>query len=248
EGNPTRASRSVLEQLYTTGELVIHHKEKTRKFYDLAERRLPLSLLEQKDPFPDDFEHIKWRILRRISAVGLLWERNSPAFLGISNLNTEKRKEAFDQLRQEEKITVVEIEGIRYPFYICQQDRKLLEAAKEEGKSSRLEFLAPLDPMLWDRDLIKAVFGFDYSWEIYIPKEKRRYGYYVLPILYGQRFIGRMEPILKDGKLEVKGFWLEKGVRKSKKLNRALNARLKRFAKFNGVVYEDEDLMEKVKR
>ncbi|MBR6260378.1 MAG: winged helix DNA-binding domain-containing protein, partial [Erysipelotrichaceae bacterium] len=115
-------------------------------------------------------------------------------------------------------------------------------------KSSRVEFLAPLDPMLWDRDLIKAVFGFDYSWEIYIPKEKRRYGYYVLPILYGQRFIGRMEPILKDGKLEVKGFWLEKGVRKSKKLNRALNARLKRFAKFNGVVYEDEDLMEKVKR
>ena len=248
EGNPTRASRSVLEQLYTTGELVIHHKEKTRKFYDLAERRLPLSLLEQKDPLPDDFEHIKWRILRRISAVGLLWERNSPAFLGISNLNTEKRKEAFDQLCQEEKITVVEIEGIRYPFYICQQDRKLLEAAKEEGKSSRLEFLAPLDPMLWDRDLIKAVFGFDYSWEIYIPKDKRRYGYYVLPILYGQRFIGRMEPILKDGKLEVKGFWLEKGVRKSKKLNRALNARLKRFAKFNGVVYEDEDLMEKVKR
>ena len=248
EGNPTRASRSVLEQLYTTGELVIHHKEKTRKFYDLAERRLPLSLLEQKDPLPDDFEHIKWRILRRISAVGLLWERNSPAFLGIPNLNTEKRKEAFDQLCQEEKITVVEIEGIRYPFYICQQDRKLLEAAKEEGKSSRLEFLAPLDPMLWDRDLIKAVFGFDYSWEIYIPKEKRRYGYYVLPVLYGQRFIGRMEPILKDGRLEVKGLWLEKGVRKSKKLNRALNARLKRFAKFNGVVYEDEDLMEKVKR
>ena len=59
EGNPTRASRSVLEQLYTTGELVIHHKEKTRKFYDLAERRLPLSLLEQSDPLPDDFEHIK---------------------------------------------------------------------------------------------------------------------------------------------------------------------------------------------
>jgi uncharacterized protein YcaQ len=57
-----------------------------------------------------------------------------------------------------------------------------------------------------------------------------------------------MEPILKGGKLEVKGLWLEKGVRKSKKLNRALNARLKRFAKFNGVVYEDEDLMEKVKR
>lgn len=240
EGKLVKASRSVLEQLYTTGELVIHHKEGNRKYYDLAARHLPEELLREKDPCIDEMEHIKWRILRRIGAVGLLWNRNSPAFLGIREMDKEKRNEAFEQLEEEGRIIEVRISGIRYSLYVLRDDLELLQEAKNDVSSRRLEFLAPLDPFLWDRDLIKAVFDFDYSWEIYLPKEKRKYGYYVLPVLYGDRFIGRIEPVLKDGRLIVKGFWPEKGVRRTKKLQKALERTLKNFARFNDVILDAE--------
>ena len=102
-GKPVKASRSVLEQLYTTGELVIHHKEGTRKYYDLSERHIPKEILYADDPLPDDFEHAKWRILRRIGATGLLWNKNSSAFLGI-RLDTNIRNKVFETLLAEEKI------------------------------------------------------------------------------------------------------------------------------------------------
>ena len=80
-GEKANAARSVLEQLYSDGELVIHHKQGTRKFYDLARNHIPAELLDAPDPLPDDFAHLKWRLLRRISAVGLLWNRPSDAWL-----------------------------------------------------------------------------------------------------------------------------------------------------------------------
>jgi len=89
--------------------------------------------------------------------------------------------------------------------------------------------------MLWDRRLIKELFEFDYKWKIYIPKEQRKYGYYVLPLLYGDRFIGRIEAI-RDNKsktLVVKKVWYEKDVRRTKKLQTAINHCMHRFAIFN---------------
>ena len=72
----------------------------------------------------------------------------------------------------------------------------------------RCEFIAPLDNLLWDRKLIGAVFDFSYKWEIYTPKQQRRYGYYVLPILYGDRFVGRIEMAYdkKQVKLDIKKY------------------------------------------
>ncbi len=227
-----KASRSVLEQLYTTGDLVIHHKEGTRKYYDLAERHLPADILQAEDPLPDEYDHIRWRVKRRIGAVGLLWNRNSDAFLGIWGLTPERREQIFSDLRAAGEIVPVSAEGIRDPLYLLKEDLPLLEEETDPG--SRCEFLAPLDPMLWDRRLIARLFDFRYSWEIYIPAEKRKYGYYVLPVLYGDRLVGRIEPVIKDGRMYVKGIWTEAGVRRTKKLEEAILRRLKRFARFNG--------------
>ncbi len=77
------AARSVLEQLYTDGVLLIHHKSGSRKFYDLADKYFSRDLLEAEDPCSDETAFIEWRIKRRIGAVGLLWNRRSDAFLGI---------------------------------------------------------------------------------------------------------------------------------------------------------------------
>ena len=240
DGGDTKASRSVLEQLYTTGELIIHHKEGSRKYYDLAERHIPEEILNREDPFYDDYDHIRWRIKRRIGAVGLLWNRNSAAFLGIWGLSTDLRNQIFYDLLNSGEIREVWVEDIRFPFYMLAEDEELLHKAVDPSlKSSRCEFLAPLDPMLWDRDLIKKIFDFSYTWEIYVPKEKRKYGYYVLPVLYGDRLVGRIEARKADGVMRVENLWLEPDIKRTKRIRQAVNRRMPGFARFNDCRYEE---------
>ena len=238
------AARSVLEQLYTDGVLLIHHKTGSRKFYDLAEKYLPAALLSAPNPCPDEASWLCWRVKRRIGAVGLLWNRNSTAFLGIS-MDTEQRNAAFDRLGKEGAILPVQVEGIRFPLYMLSEDLPLMESviSGQASLKPRLEFLAPLDPMLWDRKLIEAIWGYQYSWEIYTPVVKRKYGYYVLPMLCGDRLIGRIEPKAdrKAKTLTVQNVWLEPGVRRTKKLSGQIDRAVQRLAKFNGcVVAADE--------
>ena len=161
------AARSVLEQLYTDGVLLIHHKSGTRKYYDLAEKYLPADLLSAPDPCPDESARTAWRVRRRIGAVGLLWNRRSDAWLGI-RMDAEQRDAAFDRLEKGESITPVRVDSLRFPLYFLSGDLPLMESvlSGQAGLKPRLEFLAPLDPMMWDRKLIEAVFGYQYSWEI----------------------------------------------------------------------------------
>lgn len=232
----SQAARSVLEQLYTDGTLVIHHKNGSRKFYDLAERYLEASLLEAGQPCADDKALLCWRILRRIGAVGLLWDKNSTAFLGI-DLNAEKRGLALSSLESEGAILPVLVEGIKTPFYFRSEDEPLMQTilAGAFDSKPRMELLAPLDPMLWDKALVAALWDFRYSWEIYTPADKRKYGYYTLPVLWGENFIGRIESVAdrKTDTLRVKNIWFEPGVRRTKKLQTALDRTLRRFAEFN---------------
>ncbi len=232
----TNTARSVLEQMYSTGELVIHHKKGARKYYDLAERHVPPPILHAPEPLSDDFEHKKWRVLRRVGAVGLLWNRPSDAWLGIWSLDKNTRDRIFDELRGENKISAIAVEGQKDALYCRTEDVPLVEDVRRGVEpKARCELIAPLDPFLWDRRLIKALFGFEYTWEIYTPPDKRKYGSYVLPLLWGERFVGRVQAVREGkGQLLVKRVWYEEGVRSTKKLQRMVEGCLKRFAKFNG--------------
>lgn len=232
----TKAARSVLEHLYSTGELVIHHKNGTRKFYDLAERHIPPEILRAPDPIPDEFRHKKWRILRRIGAVGLMWNRPSDAWLNIWGLDSRERDEAFRQLAGEGKIIAVRVEGLKDILYCRSDDLPLIETVLQNDRfKPRCELIAPLDCLMWDRKLIRALFGFDYTWEIYTPAEKRKYGHYVLPLIYGDSFVGRLEAAAdkKTCTLTVKNIWFEDNVKITKKLAKAIGKCIKRFAAFN---------------
>jgi hypothetical protein len=90
--------------------------------------------------------------------------------------------------------------------------------------------------MLWDRPLIEALWDYRYSWEIYTPASKRKYGYYVLPMLWGDRFIGRVEPKIDKAAqtLAVSRIWLEPGIRETKKLSGMIDRAGERLAVFNG--------------
>ncbi len=232
----SQAARSVLEQLYTDGVLLIHHKSGSRKYYDLTDKYLSPALLAAPDPCPDEASWLAWRIKRRIGAIGLLWNRRSDAWLGI-NMDTVQREAAFNKLEAEKNILPIQIEGIRFPLYMLTEDLSLLESiiANQENYKLRLEFLAPLDPMLWDRKLIEAIWDYQYSWEIYTPAIKRKYGYYVLPMLYGDRLIGRIEPKAdkKTGTLTIQNIWFEPGIHQTRKLSASIEKAIQRLTKFN---------------
>ena len=230
------AARSVLEQLYTDGALIIYHKKGSRKYYDLAGKYLPDTILNAENPCKNEEEFTAWRVLRRIGAVGLLWDKNSTAFLGI-DIKAEKRKKILESLTLQGKICPVAVQGIKQTFYYRAEDDPLLTSIVDGSADlkPRMSFIAPLDPLMWDKSLILALWDFQYSWEIYTPAVKRKYGYYTLPILYGDRFVGRIEAVPDRNKkvLAVKGLWWEPGIRKTKKINTELEKTLNRFAKFN---------------
>ncbi len=232
----SQAARSVLEQLYTDGDLVIHHKKGSRKYYDLAQRHISEDILNADNPCKSEDDFIAWRVLRRIGAIGLLWDKNSTALLGI-NINAEKRKSILERLSSEDKVRSAFVEGFKSLFYYRSEDEELMQQVTSgtADLKPRMSFIAPLDPLMWDKAYIKALWDFQYSWEIYTPVVKRKYGYYTLPILFGDKFVGRIEaiPDRKEGVLRVKGLWWEEGIRQTKKLNAALERTLKNFAKFN---------------
>jgi uncharacterized protein YcaQ len=95
--------------------------------------------------------------------------------------------------------------------YVLRDEADLLEAPAEPPPS--VAFLSPFDPLVWDRPLLGALFGFDYVWELFFPPEQRRFGWYTLPILYRDRFVGRIEPRIEraDERVDVLGLWWEEG-------------------------------------
>ena len=153
-------------------------------------------------------------------------------------MTPEQRNAAFTRLEKDGAITAVTVDGIRFPLYMLSGDLPLMESviSGQASLKPRLEFLAPLDPMLWDRKLIEAVWHYQYSWEIYTPVVKRKYGYYVLPVLWGDRLIGRIEPKAdrKAKVLTVQNVWLEPGVRRTKKLSAQIDRAVQRLARLNG--------------
>lgn len=234
----TNLSRAALEHLYFAGELGIHHKKGTNKYYDLIENCLPLSSLSEPDPLPDDMEHRKWRALRRIGAVGLLWNRASDAWLCIDGFKTKERNQCFEQLSNEGRILWISVEGIPWDLAMRAEDLDMMEYILSNPRlKKRCEFIAPLDCLMWDRKLISSLFDFDYKWEIYTPREQRRFGYYVLPIIYGNRFIGRLEAVCcrPEKKLEIRHIWLEDGIKLTKTMEAMLGESLDRLARWNGM-------------
>ncbi len=234
--SPTTLSRAVLETLYFQGDLIVHHKEGTIKHYALASEYIPEEMLNAGDPNLTQEQYWEWLILRRIGAVGMLWNKPSDAWLGIDGLKSANRNNIFNKLKSEGKIIEIQVEDIHNSFYCLLEDKNLVDIVlNRDSFTERTEFIAPLDNMLWDRNIIEKIFNFEYRWEIYTPVDKRKYGYYVLPVLSGDRFIGRIE-IINDKKLKqltVKNLWLEETVDSATELSERINNCVESFAKFN---------------
>ncbi len=206
----TPVARAVMEALFVTGRLGIARRDGNRRHYDLVERLFPADLLARRVTRAESLRH---RLLSRHRAVGLM------AVGGGSDLITgtgsaADRARITAELIDEGVLLPVQVDGLRQPRHVLADELPLLEAtALEVRPTASVAFLAPLDPLVWDRRLLASLFDFDYTWEIYTPAAKRRFGYYALPLLFGDRLVGRIEPRFERAtrSLRVLGIWFEEG-------------------------------------
>jgi hypothetical protein len=215
---PTNQVRAILEALAEVGTLGIARREGNLRVYDLMERLVPPDILTERRAPEEQQAH---RLLARYRGNGLLGASgNQELWVGGTGYAAD-RAAVRAALIEAGRLLPVQVEGLRGERFIVAEDLAFLGQAEDElaageppgGRDPGVAFLAPLDPLCWDRDLLRRLFDFDYIWEVYIPAAKRRWGYYVLPILYGDRLVGRIEPRIerRAGTLRVVGLWWEAG-------------------------------------
>jgi hypothetical protein len=247
---PTSEVRAVLEALAEAGIIGLARREGNRRYYDLIERLYPPELLGTERP---DREQRRHRLLSRYRAHGLLgasgaselWYGIGPARATAEDPpGTVTRTQLREELVAEGELVPVLVEGVRGTRYVLAQEAGLLRAsaasadAGEPLDDASVVFLAPLDPLAWDRDLLRSLYDFDYVWEVYVPASRRRWGYYVLPLLWGDRLVGRIEPRIDrdDGRIRVLGVWWQAGFspRREDGFVAAMRAALAAYARFSG--------------
>jgi uncharacterized protein YcaQ len=215
-GTPANVVRALLEAYAFTGVLGLARRECNRRYYDLLERLLPADVLAHEVSLREQFRH---KLLSRYRAHGLLGiGGGGDIFGGLGPAKPDPRWPGHpgrtalrEELVEDGELVRVDVEGVRGKRFVLRDEVELLGATTEPPPS--VAFLSPFDPLVWDRGLLGALFGFDYVWDLFFPPEKRRFGWYVLPILFRDRFVGRIEPRIErtDGRVQVLGLWWEDG-------------------------------------
>lgn len=221
-------SKTALEWLWRTGRLAITRRDGFAKIYDLTERVIPEV---HRTPVPEE-EICDWACRSALRHLGFGTSGEIAAYWNA--ISPEAARIWCREALARGEIMEVGIEGARG------QRRKTFvfdlphEAPPEP--TNRLRILSPFDPALRDRDRAEFLFGFHYRIEVFVPEPKRIYGYYVFPVLEGDRLIGRIDvKAFRDaGSLRVKAFWPEPGVKLAKGRRAKLEAELARLAAFSG--------------
>jgi uncharacterized protein len=210
-GMPENVVRAVLESYSVTGVLGLARREGNRRYYDLLTRLLPADATSREVPLHERLRHT---LLSRYRAHGLLGS-SGVAFdrIGPPNSTPDRpgRTELRRQLVEDGVLAPVDVEGVRGNRFVLAEELPLLQNPPQPLPT--VAFIAPFDALLWDTAFIKQVFDFTYVWEGFFPPARRRWGRYVLPIIYADRFVGRIEPRIDHARsrVEVLGLWWEDG-------------------------------------
>lgn len=227
-----------LDYLWYAGELATCHRDGFTKYYDLAERVFPDDLRTQDMPDQDQIDWLCHAALDRIG-VGTLGEiRKFWDATEVSEVTDWSERQSASLI----PIEVQSADGIWTKAFAAPDIEERI--AVLTAPTSRLRILNPFDPAIRDRARLKRLFGFEYTVEMFVPAAKRIWGYYVYPLLEGERFIGRIEVKAdrKQGLLTVQNLWWKPGVRASAQRQRKLDGELDRLARLAGVSEVDWQL------
>ena len=206
-GMPENAVRAVLEAYTVAGVIGLARREGNLRYYDLLERLLPAELLAHEVP---EREQLRHKLLSRYRAHGLLGAGGAGGtFARIAD--PPERNALRKELVELDALVPVEVEGVRGKRLVLAEEVALLQAPPEP--SPTVAFIAPFDSLLWDTALLASLFDFEYVWEGFFPPAKRRWGYYVLPVVFRDRLIGRIEPRIDAAEraVQVLDLWWEAG-------------------------------------
>jgi uncharacterized protein YcaQ len=217
KGTP-RAATMAVEVLWTSCRIVVARRTATGKWYDIPERVLPAVA---GAPATGRFEDVA--LPDRVTAAGFLPRPSGPWW----GLLDGARKGLADELVAKGVLDEVRIAGSRRTWLVHGGAATHTPAEPDD----RMRILGPLDPLLWDRALVKLAFGFDYVWEVYKPAHQRRWGWYVCPLLHRGKLVGRIEARAEAGKLNVVNVWPEAGRKVDKRALAKTIARHEAFLK-----------------
>jgi uncharacterized protein YcaQ len=229
-----KTQKAALEHLWLTGTVAIAGRDGFHKVYDLAERVHPAAVAA---PAPSAEEHVDWACRTALERLVIASAEELAAFwdaLSVAEAKEWCRRAAAGGAIVPVRVATADGSTPRGAWALPDW-RERAEGAPPPPK--RIRLLAPFDPLLRDRRRALRLFGFDYRFEAFVPEPQRRYGYYVMPLLEGERLIGRLDPKLhrEEGRLEVRGLWWEEGVAETKGRMAALEAALDRLCRFLGV-------------
>jgi len=223
-----------LEAWFALGELMIARRENFQRVYDLRER----VLARAKHAVPAETlaaEAVRREyILGAVRALGVTQARWIADYFRtgkkIKDADLQGFVEAGDLIR-------IEVRGWDNPAYVHRDHAVLLDRAGRGAlRATHTVLLSPFDPVVWDRERASTMFGFDYRIECYTPAPKRRYGYFVLPILQRGRLVGRLDAKAHraEGTFEVKAIYLEDGVQADAAMTHDVVAAIKQAADWHG--------------
>ena len=236
-------SALALYYLWRTGEVMTHHRERFERVYALAEAVAPAHLLYESDEAEVD----RFVIKKEIGFDGLSRvKRTAEGYMGRGEPD-RAAKSLLGQMLADGELIEVRVEGWKAPHLALGSDAAALAEVSagrvpaawrplEEDNTDEVVFLSPLDPVS-ARGRAKVLFGFDYIWEVYKPVDKRKYGYYVLPILWGERLVGRFDSKLDrtTNTFVILGLWLEDAaLGRDEAFAAALGRAFRRFVAFLG--------------
>ncbi len=226
---PTLA-KLTMEFLWRTGRLAVSHRRGQEKVYDLAHRVIPSQHFNAE---VSRSQFVRWACRGALERLGAATPAQIAHFYDALSTPDAAR---WCERNRGKQVTAVEVTladgSVAGPVYALPSFSETIDQMRPAPRALRL--LNPFDPLIHDRRRTKQVFGFEYALEIYVPAAKRRYGYYVLPILEGERFTGRIDlkTDRKRGELQVLGLWWEPKVKPTPTRRNQLEAALTRLARF----------------
>jgi uncharacterized protein YcaQ len=223
-----KPAKATLERLWNHGRLAVAGRQGFQRLYDLTERVIPPEVLAT--PEPGGAERLRELALRAVRARGVLTAAGIVEH-GRLQGGVATIRSALKSLVGDGQLDLLAVDDGGAPVYV------LAGAELDLPAETAAVLVSPFDNLLWDRPFARRILGFDHLIEVYKPAPQRQYGYYVLPFLRGDRIVGRadLKSERAEGRLVVKAFHREDGVRASGALDDALDRALVRLARTIGL-------------
>ncbi len=230
-GQRARVGNTLLTRLWVAGLLMVHHRSGNTRYYGLPEVIIPEEYLEEDIPEEKAVKELAAMIVKSSRIVSPSKAPEQWHEVG----KVKDVRETLGALVSEGRLFTVNVEDWRGELYCPTEDEPLWEEVTDQ-QDSFVRFLAPLDPLLWNRALFQHIYGHEYVWEVYKKKEDRIYGYYCLPILFDGDYVGLIEPRFhsKKGVLEIRSLHLFSNLDNRRTFHEMFNEEITRFVNYLG--------------